>query len=188
MNEPLSMIFRVLAFLSIILLMVAIVKPEWIGIGNKQLNRTTIIAVAIGLLMIGLIGAGAVQFTGKKNTEAVNRGKMPSQEARWPRIRYFRRNAIRHGAGGHPDCLARDEREKLASGLRGSAVVDSHDWKSRHVKSRPRLTKAVPSGAAPPDCNDVRPCLAKCPHQCGRRNAEPFAEVSRRQDPPLELS
>jgi hypothetical protein len=74
MNEPLSMIFRVLAFLSVILLVVGIVKPEWICFGQKQLNRTTIIAVAIGLLMIGLIGAGAVQFTGKKNTEAVNRG------------------------------------------------------------------------------------------------------------------
>src|SRR4029077_9507373 len=42
---------------------------------KKQLTRTTIVAVAMGLLMIGLIGAGAIQFSGKKNAEAVSRGK-----------------------------------------------------------------------------------------------------------------
>ena len=49
MNESLSMIFRVLTVLSVALLVVGIVKPEWIRFGQKQLGRTTIIAVAIGL-------------------------------------------------------------------------------------------------------------------------------------------
>jgi polyhydroxybutyrate depolymerase len=79
MNELFLVIFRVMIVLSVALLMVGIVKPEWIRFGEKHLKRTIIIAVAIGLLMIGLIGAGAVQFTGKKNTEVVNRGKMLSE-------------------------------------------------------------------------------------------------------------
>jgi polyhydroxybutyrate depolymerase len=42
--------------------------------GQKQPGRITIIAVAIGLLMIGLIGA--IQYAGKNNGEAVDRGKI----------------------------------------------------------------------------------------------------------------
>jgi polyhydroxybutyrate depolymerase len=79
MNESLFMIFRVLTVLSVALLVVGIVKPEWLRFGQKKLTRTTIVAVAIGLLMIGLFGVGAIQFTGKKNTEAINHGKMLSE-------------------------------------------------------------------------------------------------------------
>jgi polyhydroxybutyrate depolymerase len=79
MNESLFMIFRVLTVLSVALLVVGIVKPEWVRFGQKKLTRTTIVAVAIGLLMIGLFGVGAIQFTGKKNTEAINHGKMLSE-------------------------------------------------------------------------------------------------------------
>jgi polyhydroxybutyrate depolymerase len=79
MNESFSMIFSMLTVLSVALLVVGIVKPEWIRFGQKKLTRTTIVAVAIGLLMIGLFGVGAIQFTGKKNTEAVNHGKMLSE-------------------------------------------------------------------------------------------------------------
>jgi polyhydroxybutyrate depolymerase len=78
MNESLLMIFRVLAVLSAVLLVVGIVKPEWIRFGQKQLNRATIVGVAIGLLLAGVIGVGAIQFTGK-NTEAVNRGSLLSE-------------------------------------------------------------------------------------------------------------
>jgi polyhydroxybutyrate depolymerase len=79
MTESLSMIFRMLTVLSVALLVVGIVKPEWIRFRQKKLTRTTIVAVAIGLLMIGLFGVGAIQFTGKKNTEAINHGKMLSE-------------------------------------------------------------------------------------------------------------
>lgn len=113
MNEPLSMIFRVLAFLSVILLVVGIVKPEWICFGNKQLNRTTIIAVAIGLLMIGLIGAGAVQFTGKKNTEAVNRGKMLSEA-----LYTVDNNTLRCDPGTKPGGAGASNDEQTPAGIR----------------------------------------------------------------------
>jgi polyhydroxybutyrate depolymerase len=113
MNEPLSMIFRVLAFLSVILLVVGIVKPEWIRFGQKQLNRTTIIAVAIGLLMIGLIGAGAVQFTGKKNTEAVNRGKILGEAV------YAVTNSTPHcEPGTKPGNAGASNDEKTSAGIR----------------------------------------------------------------------
>ena len=75
MNELFFMIFRVTIVLSLALLVVGIVKPEWVRFWQKQPGRPTIIAVAVGLLIIGLSGAGAIQFTGK-DTEAVNRGKM----------------------------------------------------------------------------------------------------------------
>jgi polyhydroxybutyrate depolymerase len=113
MNEPLSMIFRVLAFLSVILLVVGIVKPEWIRFGQKQLNRTTIIAVAIGLLMIGLIGAGAVQFTGKKNTEAVNRGKILGEA-----VYAVTNNTLRCDPGTKPGTAGASNDEKTSAGIR----------------------------------------------------------------------
>ena len=44
MNESLSMIFGMLTILSVALLVVGIVKPEWIRFGQKQPGRPTIIA------------------------------------------------------------------------------------------------------------------------------------------------
>ena len=76
MNEPLVMIFRVLTVLSVALLMVGIVKPEWIHFGQKRPGRPTIIAVALSLLVIGLSGAGAIQPAGKNNSEAVHPGNI----------------------------------------------------------------------------------------------------------------
>jgi polyhydroxybutyrate depolymerase len=79
MNALLSTIFRVMIVLSVALLIIGITKPKWIRFGQQQLNRTTIVAVAMGLLLIGVIGVGAIQFTGKENTEVVNRGKVLSE-------------------------------------------------------------------------------------------------------------
>jgi polyhydroxybutyrate depolymerase len=76
MNELLFIIFRVMIFLSVALLVIGIFKPEWIRFRQKHPGRTTIIAVAIGLLLIGFTGAGAIQYAGKNNVEAVSRGKM----------------------------------------------------------------------------------------------------------------
>ena len=79
MNESLLMIFRGLTVLSVALLVVGIVKPEWIRFGQKQLGRPTIIAVALSLLVIGLSGMGAIPSIGKYNIETVKLGAAPSE-------------------------------------------------------------------------------------------------------------
>lgn len=79
MNESLLMIFRVLTVLSVALLVVGIVKPEWIRFGQRQLGRPTIIAVAVSLLVIGLSGASVIQPVGKNNAEAVKPGNVLSE-------------------------------------------------------------------------------------------------------------
>jgi len=73
------MIFRVLTVLSVALLVVGIVKPEWVRFRRKQPGRPTIIAVALSLLVIGLSGAGAIQPTGNNNAEAVKPGTVLSK-------------------------------------------------------------------------------------------------------------
>ena len=79
MNESLFMIFRVLTVLSVALLVVGIVKPEWVRLGKRQPGRPTIIAVALSLLVIGFSGAGAIQPAGKNNAETVKPGKVLSE-------------------------------------------------------------------------------------------------------------
>jgi polyhydroxybutyrate depolymerase len=79
MNESLLMIFRVLTALSVALIVVGIVKPEWIRFGQKQPGRPTIIAVALSLLVIGLSGVGAITFSLKNNTEVVKPGHVLSE-------------------------------------------------------------------------------------------------------------
>ena len=113
MNESLSMIFRVLTVLSIALLVGGIVKPEWIRVGQKQLNRTTIVAVAIGLLLIGVIGVSTIQFTGKKDTEAVNRGKVLGEA-----LYTVNSNTPRCDPGTKPGSVGASNDEKTAAGIR----------------------------------------------------------------------
>ena len=79
MNEPLLMVLKVLIVLSVALLVVGIVKPEWIRFGQKQPGRPTIIAVAVSLLVIGLSGVGAIQPAGKNNAEVVKPGNLLSE-------------------------------------------------------------------------------------------------------------
>ena len=113
MNELYLMIFVVVIVLSVALLMVGIVKPEWMRFGGKHLSRTYIIAAAIGLLMIGLIGTGAVQFTGKKNTEAVNRSNMLSE------VLYTVDNkTLRCDAGTKPGSAGASNDEQTPVGIR----------------------------------------------------------------------
>ena len=64
MNALPLMIFRVMISLSVVLLVIGIFKPEWLRFRQKQPGRTMIIAVAIGILMIGVIGAGTFQYAG----------------------------------------------------------------------------------------------------------------------------
>lgn len=79
MNTVIVMIFWVITFLSVALLIVGIVKPEWIRFGQNQPRRPTIIATAIGLLIIGLTGASAMQSAGKNTAEVVSPGTMLSE-------------------------------------------------------------------------------------------------------------
>ena len=73
------MIFIVMIVLSGALLVIGIMKPEWVRFRQKQPARATIIVVAIGLLMIGYLGADAMQYVGKKKVEAVNSGAVLSE-------------------------------------------------------------------------------------------------------------
>ena len=76
MNALFPTFFSGMIVLSVALLVIGIVKPEWVRFGEKQLNRTTIVGAATGLLLIGLTGAGAIQFAGKKNAGAVHPGNV----------------------------------------------------------------------------------------------------------------
>ena len=79
MNALLLNFFRVMIFLSAALLVIGILKPEWLRFRQKQPGRTTIIVVALGILIVGFTGVGAIQYAGKNNAEAVSRGKTLSE-------------------------------------------------------------------------------------------------------------
>ena len=76
MNALFPTFFGGMIVLAVALLVIGIVKPEWVRFGKKQLNRTTIVGAATGLLLIGLTGAGAIQFAGKKNAGVVHPGNL----------------------------------------------------------------------------------------------------------------
>ncbi len=76
MNALFPTFFSGMIVLSSALLVIGIVKPEWVRFEEKQLNRTTIVGAVIGLLLIGLTGAGAIQFAGKKNAGVVHPGNL----------------------------------------------------------------------------------------------------------------
>jgi polyhydroxybutyrate depolymerase len=113
MNAMLPMIFRVMIILSVALLVIGIVKPEWVRVGKKQLNRTTIIAVAIGLLLIGFIGVGAIQYAGRNDTEVVNRGKMLGDA-----VYAVNDSTLRCDPGTKPGIAGASNDEKTPAGIR----------------------------------------------------------------------
>ena len=113
MNELLVIIFRVMIFLSIALLVIGIFKPEWLRFRQKQSGRTTIIAAAIGLMLIGFTGAGAIQYAGKNDAEAVNRGKMLGEGGY-----VVNENTIRCDPGTKPGSAGASNDEKTSAGIR----------------------------------------------------------------------
>jgi polyhydroxybutyrate depolymerase len=113
MNESFLTIFRVLTVLSVALLVVGIVKPEWIRFGQKQPGRPTIIAVAVSLLVIGLSGAGAIQPARDNNAEAVKPGNVPSETV------YAVNNGTQQcESGTKPGRVGTSDDEQTAAGIR----------------------------------------------------------------------
>ena len=113
MNESLFMIVSILAFLSATLVVVGIVKPEWIRFGQKQLGRLTIIVIALILLVIGLPEAGESRSVGMDDAETVQPTNVLSEAA------YLVSNAARQcepGTKSGREGVSDDE--KTASGIR----------------------------------------------------------------------
>src|SRR6266850_1719507 len=113
MNALLLIIFRAMIFLSVALLVVGIVKPEWLRFRGKQPGRTTIIAAVIGILIIGFSGAGAIQFAGKNNAEAVNPGKLLGEA-----VYAVDDNTRRCAPGTKPGTAGASNDEKTSTGIR----------------------------------------------------------------------
>ena len=113
MNAPLLIIFRAMIFLSLALLAIGIVKPEWLRFGQKQPGRAAIIAAAIAILTIGFIGAGAIQYAGKNNAEAVDRGKMLGEA-----VYAVNDSTLRCEPGAKPGDAGVSNDERTSAGIR----------------------------------------------------------------------
>ena len=113
MNALFPTFFSGMIVLSVALLVVGIVKPEWVRFGEKQLNRTTIVGAAIGLLLIGLTGAGALQFAGKKNAGAVHPGNLLGEA-----VYAAENHAPRCDPGTTPGHAGASNDEQTAAGIR----------------------------------------------------------------------
>jgi polyhydroxybutyrate depolymerase len=79
--------------------------------GRKPPDRRTIIAVTIGLLMLGVIGA--IQYAGKNNGEAVDRGKMLGEA-----VYAVDSNTVRCEPGTKPGIAGTSNDEQTSAGIR----------------------------------------------------------------------
>ena len=113
MNALFPTIFSGMIVLSVALLVIGIVKPEWLRFGQKQLNRTTIVGVAIGLLLIGVIGGGAIQYVGKNNSEAVHPGNKLGEA-----VYTANKDTGRCEPGTKPGSAGASDDEKTSAGIR----------------------------------------------------------------------
>lgn len=113
MDPLLIIIFGGMILLSVALFVVGLVKPEWIHVGQIQPGRTTIVAVAIGVLTMGFFGAGAIQYAGKNNAEVVNPGKMLGEA-----VYVINENTIRCAPGIKPGIAGASNDEKTPAGIR----------------------------------------------------------------------
>ena len=113
MNALFLIIFRAIIVLSIALFVIGMVKPEWLRFAKKQPRRTTIVGVAIGLLIAGFTGAGAIQYAGKNSVEIVNRGKMLGEAV------YVVNDSTRHcDQGIKPGGAGASNDERTSAGIR----------------------------------------------------------------------
>jgi len=105
--------FRVMISLSVVLLVIGIFKPEWLRFRQRQPGRITIIAVAIGILTIGVFGAAMTQYAGKNNSETVYRGKMLGEA-----VYAVDNNTLRCESGTKPGPAGPSNDEKTSAGIR----------------------------------------------------------------------
>ena len=96
--------------LSVALLVIGIFKPEWVRFRQKQPGRITIIAVAIGICMIG---AGAMYYAGNNNTEAVSRAKKLGEA-----VYAIDDNTLRCDTGTKPGTAGASNDEQTPAGIR----------------------------------------------------------------------
>ena len=121
MNESLLMIFRVLTVLSVALLVVGMVKPEWIRFGQKRLGWLTSIVVAVILLVIGLSEAGEIRPAGMNDADTVRHANVLSGAA------YLVSNVARQCEPGTKSGRAGvSDDEKTASGIRYMVNTPAH--------------------------------------------------------------
>ena len=106
-------IFGAMISLSVVLLIIGVFKPEWLRFRQRQPGRITIIAVAIGILTLGVIGAAMTQYTGKNNSETVYRGKMLSEA-----VYAVDSKAPRCEPGAKPGNGGASNDEKTSTGIR----------------------------------------------------------------------
>jgi poly(3-hydroxybutyrate) depolymerase len=113
MNELLFIIFRVMIVLSVALFVIGILKPEWLRFRQKQPSRTTIVAAAIGILIIGFTGASAIQYAEMNNAEAVHSGKLLGEA-----VYAVDDNTRRCAPGTKPGTAGASNDEKTSAGIR----------------------------------------------------------------------
>lgn len=111
--NTLSLIFRGMIVFSVTLLVVGIAKPEWIRVRHTQPARTTIVAAAIGLLILGFFGSGAIQYSGNANIEVVKHDKMLSEA-----VYAINESTRRCESGAKPGDAGASNEEKTPSGIR----------------------------------------------------------------------
>ena len=112
MNALFLIIFWAMIVLSIALFVIGMVKPEWLRFAKKQPGRTTIVGVAMGLLIAGFTGAGAIQYAGKNSVEIVNRGKMLGEA-----VYTVNDSTLRCDSGAKPGDAGVSNEEKTSSGI-----------------------------------------------------------------------
>jgi hypothetical protein len=113
MDALLSLFFKGMIFVSVILFAVGIVKPEWIRSQKLQPARSTIIAVAVGILALGFLGASAIQFSGTSNHDAANRVRMVSEA-----VYEINESTIRCERGEKSGTAGASNDEKTPAGIR----------------------------------------------------------------------
>jgi polyhydroxybutyrate depolymerase len=113
MNELLFIIFRVMIFLSVALFVIGILKPEWLRFRQKRPGRATIIAAAIGILLIGFSGVDVIQYAGQNNAETVHPGKMLGEA-----VYAVYNHALRCDPGTKPGTAGASNDEKTSAGIR----------------------------------------------------------------------
>ena len=111
--NTLSLIFRGMIVFSVTLLVVGIAKPEWIRVRHIQPGRATIVAAAIGLLILGFFGSGAIQYSGNANIEVVKHDKMLSEA-----VYAINESTRRCESGAKPGDAGASNEEKTPSGIR----------------------------------------------------------------------